>query len=46
MIVDEKSNEYELTDKGIGAWQTYTGGIGSPEDFIMMDISDEYIKDR
>ena len=44
MIVDEKGNEYELTDKGIGAWQTYTGGIGSPEDFIMMDISDEYIK--
>jgi preprotein translocase subunit SecA len=44
MIIDEKSSEYELTDKGIGAWQTYTGGIGSPEDFIMMDISDEYIK--
>lgn len=44
MIVDEKSNEYELTDKGIGAWQTYTGGVGSPEDFIMMDISHEYIK--
>lgn len=44
MIVDEKSKEYELTDKGIGAWQTYTGGIGSSEDFIMMDISDEYIK--
>lgn len=42
MIIDEKSNEYELTDKGIGAWQTY--GIGSAEDFIMMDISDEYIK--
>lgn len=44
MIVDEKGNEYELTDKGSGAWQTYTGGIGSPEDFIMMDISHEYIK--
>lgn len=44
LIVDEKSNEFELTDKGIGAWQTYTGGIGSPEDFIMMDISDEYLK--
>jgi preprotein translocase subunit SecA len=44
MIVDEKSNEYELTDKGIGAWQTYTGGVGSPEDFIMLDISHEYIK--
>ncbi len=44
MIVDEKSNEYELTDKGINAWQTYTSGVGSPEDFIMMDISHEYIK--
>lgn len=44
MIIDEKSNEYELTDKGIAAWQTYTGGIGSAEDFIMMDISYEYIK--
>lgn len=44
MIVDEKSNEYELTDKGINAWQTYTGGIGSPEDFVMMDISYEYLK--
>lgn len=44
MIIDEKSNEYELTDKGISGWQTYTGGVGSPEDFIMMDISEEYIK--
>lgn len=44
MIVDEKSNEYELTDRGIGAWQTYTGGVGSPEDFVMMDISHEYIQ--
>lgn len=44
MIVDEKSNEYELTDKGSSGWQTYTGGIGSPEDFVMMDISEEYIK--
>ncbi len=44
IIIDEKSNEYELTDKGIAAWQTYTGGIGSAEDFVMMDISDEYLK--
>lgn len=44
MIVDEKGNEFELTDKGIGAWQTYTGGVGKPEDFVMMDISDEYLK--
>lgn len=44
MIVDEKSNEYELTDKGTTGWQTYTGGIGSAEDFVMMDISHEYLK--
>lgn len=43
MIVDERGNEYELTDKGTGAWQTYTGGIGSSEDFVMMDISHEYL---
>ena len=44
LVVDERSNEYELTDKGIGGWQTYTGGIGTAEDFVMIDISDEYIK--
>ncbi|MCB1119805.1 MAG: preprotein translocase subunit SecA, partial [Chlamydiia bacterium] len=44
IIVDERGNEYELTDKGIAAWQTYTGGIGTAEDFIMMDLSHEYIK--
>ena len=44
IIVDEKSNEYELTDKGIGGWQTYTGGIGNAEDFVMVDLSHEYIK--
>lgn len=43
IIIDEKSNEYELTDKGIHAWQNYTG-IGSADDFIMMDISYEYLK--
>lgn len=44
MIVDEKSNEYELTDKGSNGWQTYTGGIGSSEDFVMLDLSHEYIQ--
>ena len=44
MIVDEKGNEYELTDKGIHAWQSCTNNVGSAEDFIMVDISDEYIK--
>lgn len=43
VLIDEKSNEYELTDKGIAAWHTCTDGIGSPEDFVMMDISHEHI---
>lgn len=42
IVVDEKSSEYELTDKGIGAWQEATGG--SADDFVMLDLSDEYIK--
>ena len=29
MIVDEKSNEFELTDKGINAWDECTEGVGS-----------------
>lgn len=44
IVIDEKANEYELTDKGIAAWPTCTGGIGSAEDFVMMDISDEYLQ--
>lgn len=44
MIVDEKGNEYELTDKGTNGWQTYTGGVGTAEDFVMMDLSHEYIQ--
>lgn len=43
MIVDEKANEFELTDKGIHAWQEYTSGVGRGEDFVMMDISHEYL---
>lgn len=43
MIVDEKGNEYELTDKGIGAWAE-TPSRGSAEDFVMLDISEEYIQ--
>ncbi len=43
MIVDEKSNEFELTDRGISAWDTSTDGIGHTADFTMMDISHEYI---
>lgn len=42
MIVDEKSNEFELTDKGIAAWQESSGKEHSGDDFVMMDIGHEY----
>lgn len=42
MIVDERGNDYELTDKGIHAWHEHSGG--SLDDFTMMDISHEYLK--
>lgn len=44
IIIDEKSNEYELTDKGIDAWHECTEGIGHSDDFVMLDISDEFLK--
>lgn len=44
IIVDEKANEYELTDKGIQAWVEHSSGIGKADDFVMMDISHEYLK--
>lgn len=44
MIVDEKGNEYELTDKGIHAWSECTGGEGKETDFILLDISHEFLE--
>ena len=44
MTIDEKGNEFELTDKGIAAWNDSSGGIGSADDFVMLDISHEYLK--
>lgn len=44
IIVDERSNEFELTDKGIQAWQECTDGVGKSDDFVMLDISDEFLK--
>lgn len=41
ITVDEKANEYELTDKGIAAW-TECGG--HEDDFVMLDISHELLK--
>lgn len=40
IIVDEKSNEYELTDRGIAAWEEV--GAGSANDFVMLDLGHEY----
>lgn len=40
MTVDEKGNEFELTDKGISAWSKHTGG--SADDFVMLDLGHEY----
>lgn len=39
IIVDEKSNDYELTDKGIAAWQECGG---KEDDFVMLDLGGEY----
>lgn len=44
IIIDEKSNEFELTDKGIHAWHECTDGIGQSDDFVMLDISHEFLK--
>lgn len=40
LVVDEKSNEFELTDKGIVAWAEITGG--TDQDFVMLDLGHEY----
>ncbi|MEI8126163.1 MAG: DEAD/DEAH box helicase, partial [Parachlamydiaceae bacterium] len=44
IVVDEKSNEFELTDKGSHSWHESTEGVGSSDDFVMLDISDEFLK--
>lgn len=44
IIIDEKANEFELTDKGIHAWHDCTDGIGQSDDFVMLDISHEFLK--
>lgn len=44
MIIDEKANEYELTDKGIHAWADCTQGEGKSDDFVMFDISHEFLE--
>lgn len=41
IVVDEKSSEYELTDKGINLWANM-GNSG--DDFMMLDLGHEYAK--
>lgn len=43
ILVDEKSNEYELTDKGIQAWMECTNGVGKEDDFTMLDMGYEFL---
>lgn len=42
VIIDERSSDYELTDKGMHAWTDCTGG--SLNDFVMLDMGGEYAK--
>lgn len=43
IIVDERANEYELTDKGILSWTTHIENQGE-HDFVMLDLGYEYSK--
>lgn len=43
ILVDEKSSEFELTDRGIHAWADCSGGTGKEDDFIMMDLGHEFM---
>lgn len=43
IIIDEKANDFELTDKGSTAWQNIAGE-GTENDFVMLDIAYEYMK--
>jgi len=44
IIVDEKANEYELTDMGIHAWISTDKDPAYKDDFSMLDLGDEYAK--
>ncbi|MGE3954108.1 MAG: preprotein translocase subunit SecA [Parachlamydiales bacterium] len=40
IVVDEKANDHELTDKGIEIWTHEADG--SPDDFVMLDLGHAY----
>ncbi|MBB65374.1 MAG: preprotein translocase subunit SecA [Waddliaceae bacterium] len=43
IVVNEKANEYELTDKGMNLWSDCNPDRDASQDFVMLDISDEYM---
>lgn len=44
IIVDERANEYELTDKGILSWNDSDNSSEKNDPFVMMDLVEEYNK--
>jgi preprotein translocase subunit SecA len=42
IIVDERSNEFELTDKGINSWIEDNKNKATSDDFVMLDLGYEY----
>lgn len=44
IIVDERSSEFELTDKGIQNWMEETKDKASIDESIMLDLGEEYAK--
>ena len=44
IIVDERANEFELTDKGIHQWVEDNKAKASSDDFIMLDLGHEYVQ--
>ncbi|MCH9612411.1 MAG: Protein translocase subunit SecA [Chlamydiia bacterium] len=42
LIIDERANDYELTDKGIEAWAQLPDM--HDDDFVLLDLGDEYSK--
>lgn len=42
ILIDERSSEFELTEKGIQAWSKTASGKNSVEDFIMLDMGEAF----
>ena len=44
IVIDERSSEYELTDKGISSWAKLSNDEDAKNDFMMLDLGYEYLK--